>query len=86
VHAFTIPGRRFDNHVLIGSRADLSPEGVAPPDPELAAPLGKIRKTWRHPAVPAGTPVFTDDHAPIEFFTERMIVRRAFAAFRGARD
>jgi spermidine synthase len=83
VYIFTVPNRSapFDNLIIVGAKRELSLD--APPDavPESLRPaLAKIKKTWRAPEPPSGSLVFTDDHAPVEFFTERMILRRALSA------
>ena len=76
VQVFTKQGSTFDNHILLGSRHGLSLENLRDLAPALArVPLKDVEKTWRVPDPPADAFVFTDDHSPIEFFTERMILR-----------
>lgn len=87
VYIFTVPNRSapFDNLIIIGSKAELSPEAPAGELPSALAPaLAKIKKTWRVPASPPDALVFTDDHAPVEFFTELMILRGALSSAFGS--
>lgn len=81
-YIFTVPNRSapFDNLIIIGSPSPLSPSdaaGFVPPG--LAPALAKMRKTWRSPEPPPSSMIFTDDHAPVEFFTELMILRGALS-------
>ncbi|HBC73641.1 MAG: hypothetical protein A2008_10250 [Candidatus Wallbacteria bacterium GWC2_49_35] len=72
----------FDNHIVVGARSPVSPSALADTDvaAELAASsLAKVKKTWRVPQPPPSALVFTDDHAPVEFFIESMILRRALS-------
>jgi len=81
VHSFVLKNEFFfDNHIYIGSNFDISPENAARSiRNELDIPLAQITASWREPQALAGSFVFTDDHAPIELFIERMIVEGAFA-------
>lgn len=81
VHCFTVENDAYiDNIIYVGSRRDISPEtGDGSVESELKKPLAQIIATWREPEAPAGSFVFTDDRAPVEFFTERMAVEGALA-------
>lgn len=83
IYIFTVPNRAapFDNLIIIGSNASLSPDAPAGAVPNaLAAALAGIKKTWRVPEPTPSAIVFTDDHAPVEFFTELMILRGALSS------
>jgi hypothetical protein len=47
--------------------------------PELWPVFTQIYKTWETPSAADNAFVFTDDHSPIELFTERMILRAALS-------
>jgi spermidine synthase len=82
VYIFSVPNSSapFDNLIIAGAKGELNPHATREAAPEPLWPvLEKIKKTWRAPEPHAGSFVFTDDHAPVEFFTERMILRSVFS-------
>ncbi len=82
-YIFAVPNRSapFDNLIIAGSKRELSPDALAGAVPPALAPaIVKLKKTWRVPEPQASAMVFTDDHAPVEFFTELMILRGALSS------
>jgi hypothetical protein len=68
------PVLRF-NHIVIGL-TELGAKVGEPPDPRLA-PLVSLLRAELGPRVPAADDEWTDDHAPVEWITDRMIIEYA---------
>jgi spermidine synthase len=75
------PVLRF-NHVVVGLTRPPAPAGVTP-DPALAVLVEWLRGSLSAPVEPTDDP-WTDDHAPVEWITDRMIV--SYAARGGDLD
>jgi spermidine synthase len=69
----------FTNFVYVGSRNPLVLGGMTDLSPELWPVFTQMHKTWEMPRAADNAFVFTDDHSPIELFTERMILRAALS-------
>jgi spermidine synthase len=68
------PVLRF-NHIVIGLTEPGAKVGE-PSDPRLA-PLASLLRAELGPPVPAADDEWTDDHAPVEWITDRMIIEYA---------
>jgi spermidine synthase len=77
----TWPALRF-NHIVIG-RTDSGPTRTREVDERLAGLVSLLRAELSGPIAPAHDP-WTDDHAPVEWVTDRMIL--AYAAEGGRLD
>jgi spermidine synthase len=70
------PGMPFWNFVFLASRAPLAPPNAAQvPTPLAREALPAIRATWRVPEPGAKAWVLRDDRAPVEFLTDRALLR-----------